>query len=101
MSEPIAETPTSSAGVAAASDDAMATARSGGEIRLSFKLFFVTLKWGHERRSPSRIEEERRSYPVLTATHAPVLIALWAGIFLLAFYALRMALETLVYLFSA
>ena len=59
---------------------------NGGEIRLSFRYFFVVLKWGNERRSSGRIAKERREYPALTATHAPVLAAVWAAIFLLSYF---------------
>lgn len=73
---------------------------NGGEIRLSFRYFFVVLKWGNERRSTSRIAKERREYPVLTATHAPVLAAAWAAVFLLSYYALKLSVEALIYAFS-
>ena len=74
--------------------------KGGGEIRLSFGLFYVVLRWGQERRSADRLEAERKKYPVLTATHAPVLAALWGAIFLCAYYLLVAGLEGLVYLFS-
>lgn len=76
-------------------------AKTGGEVRLSFGLFYVVLKWGHERRSSARIDEERRIYPVLTATHAPVLAGIWAMLFMIAYFIMKFGIEALVYLFSA
>lgn len=73
---------------------------ASSEIRLSFGLFYVVLRWGQERRSADRLEAERKIYPVLTATHMPVLAALWGAIFLCAYYLLVAGLEGLTYLFS-
>ncbi|MGL4398160.1 MAG: hypothetical protein ACRCS9_16610 [Hyphomicrobium sp.] len=81
--------------------DAATPARAqGGEIRLSFRFFYVVLKWGQERRSDERLRSERAKYPVLTATHLPVLAAAWAIIFLTAYQILVLALKGLVYAFS-
>lgn len=73
-----------------------APARSGGEIRLSFGYFYVLLRWGKERRSNDRIDSERKHYPVLTASNVPVLIAAWTAVFLLSYFALKVALGALV-----
>jgi hypothetical protein len=73
---------------------------SGGDIRLSFGLFYIVLKWGTERRQAGRIAEDRRAYPALTSTHAPVLIGAWALLLLALYYGLQLALRTLVVLFS-
>lgn len=80
--------------------DQKAAQRGGGEIRLSFGYFYVVLKWGQERRSADRLEADRKAYPVLTATHAPVLAAIWAALFMIAYYLLVAGLEGLIYLFS-
>lgn len=77
------------------------SAATVGEIRLSFGLFYVVLKWGKERRSLERVENDRRLYPVLTATHAPVLAGLWAAIFMVAYFLVKLCFEGLIYLFSS
>jgi hypothetical protein len=73
---------------------------SAGEIRLSFKFFYVVLRWGKERRTPDRLSQERENHPVLTATHAPVLAAIWAALFVLLYFALIISVEGLVFLVS-
>jgi hypothetical protein len=75
--------------------------KPGGEIRLSFRFFYVVLKWGHEKRSATRIDDDRRAFPVLTATHAPVLIGIWAALFMLAYAGLKAGITGLVYLFAS
>ena len=72
----------------------------GGEIRLSFRYFYLVLKWGQEKRSAERLDADRKAYPVLTATHAPVLAAIWAALFLTLYYLLVAGFEGLAYLFS-
>jgi len=81
-------------------DAAPPSAAKGGEIRLSFRYFYVVLKWGQEKRSAGRIEADRKAFPVLTATHAPVLAAIWAALFLVLYYLLVAGLEGLAYLFA-
>lgn len=71
-----------------------------GEIRLSFGYFYVVLRWGRERRSASRIDADRKAYPVWTATHAPVLIGIWAAQFLLLYYIAKLSLTGLIHLVS-
>lgn len=71
-----------------------------GEIRLSFGLFYIVLKWGQERRSGERIDQDRRNFPVLTATNVPVLISIWAALFMLLYMVLQLGLRSMVYLFS-
>jgi hypothetical protein len=78
-----------------------AAAMQGGEIRLSFGFFYVVLKWGNEKRSATRIGEDRKTYPVLTSTHAPVLIGAWAALFMLLYALLKFGIEALFYLFSS
>jgi hypothetical protein len=73
-------------------------AAGSGEIRLSFGYFYVVLKWGSEKRSSDRLKDERRRFPVVTATHAPVLAAVWAIIFLVAYMGLSFGLKALSYL---
>lgn len=85
---------------AAETDAAAPAAAKGGEIRLSFGYFYVVLKWGEEKRSAGRLEADRKAFPVLTATHAPVLAAIWAALFLTLYYLLVAGLEGLAYLFA-
>ncbi|MEQ1651873.1 MAG: hypothetical protein ABL897_05240 [Hyphomicrobium sp.] len=84
----------------ASSNGADVPARKGGEIRLSFGFFYVVLKWGNERRSGTRIEQDRHAFPVLTATNLPVLAAVWAALFMLLYAMLKMSITAMVYLFS-
>ena len=70
---------------------------NGGEIRLSFKLFFIDLRWGRERRSLDRLAEQRRRFPVLTASHLPVLAGIWAAIFIVMYFTAVVALKSIVY----
>lgn len=72
----------------------------GGEIRLSFGFFYVVLKWGHERRSGERIDQDRRRFPALTATNLPVLAGVWTALFMAMYFVLLLGLRGLVYLFS-
>lgn len=81
----------------AKTDDAAALPKSGGEIRLSFGYFYVLLKWGKERRSNGRIDDERRLYPVLTASNVPVLATAWAAVFMLSYFGLKALLSALVF----
>lgn len=84
----------------AAATPAAAASKQGGEIRLSFRFFYVVLKWGQERRSLERVNQERENFPVLTATHLPVLAAIYAAFFLLLYKFLTLGLDALVYLVS-
>lgn len=84
----------------AAAIPAEAASKRGGEIRLSFRFFYVVLKWGQERRSLDRVNQEREKFPVLTATHMPVLAAIYATFFLLLYVLLTLGIEALVYLVS-
>lgn len=77
-----------------AADDA---APKSSEIRLSFGYFFVLLKWGRERRSTERIDDERKLYPVLTASNMPVLATAWAAVFVLSYFGLKALLGALIY----
>lgn len=72
-----------------------AAAKSGGEIRLSFGLFYLVLKWGREQRSADRLKDERRRFPVVTTTHAPVLIAIYALVLAIAYGMLVLGLNAL------
>jgi hypothetical protein len=78
-----------------------AAAPGGGEIRLSFGFFYVVLKWGHEKRSAARLDEDRKAFPALTSTHVPVLIGTWAALFMALYALLKLGIESLVYLFSS
>ena len=98
-----AATPATPLAAAASIDGASSqtAAQSGtGEIRLSFKFFYVVLRWGKKRRAPDRLNEERKNYPVLTATHAPVLAAIWAALFVVLYFALVISVEGLFLLLS-
>jgi hypothetical protein len=77
-----------------------AASKAGGEIRLSFRFFYVVLKWGQERRSLDRVNQDREKFPVLTSTHMPVLAAIYATFFLLLYVLLTLGIEALVYLVS-
>jgi len=70
------------------------------EIRLSFGLFYLVIRWGKERRSMERFREDRMRYPVMTAANMPMLVALWTLIFVAAYVAAAGCLKGLVYLFS-
>ena len=83
---------------AAAASPADAAAKPGGEIRLSFRFFYVVLKWGQERRSLERVNQEREKFPVLTSTHMPVLAAIYAAFFLLIYVLMSLGIDALVYL---
>ena len=83
---------------AAATTPADAASKPGGEIRLSFRFFYVVLKWGQERRSLERVNQEREKFPVLTSTHMPVLAVIYAAFFLLLYVLLTLGIEALVYL---
>jgi hypothetical protein len=76
---------------------ATATPDKDGEIRLSFGLFYVVLKWGTERRSSDRIDDDRRQFPALTYTHAPVLFGVWIALVMALCFALQLAMSGLVY----
>lgn len=73
-----------------------ATAARGGEIRLSFGYFYVVLKWGKERRSSERVDQDRKNYPVLTSTHLPVLVGVWTALIVLLYSIVVMSLEALI-----
>lgn len=75
-----------------------AAAKPGSEIRLSFRFFYIVLKWGQERRSLERVNQEREKFPVLTSTHMPVLAAIYAAFFLLIYVLMSLGIEALVYL---
>ncbi len=77
--------------------ESVSSRANGGEIRLSFKLFFVNLSWGRERRSHDRLAEQRRRFPVLTASHLPVLAGIWAAIFIVMYFTAVVALKSIVY----
>jgi hypothetical protein len=70
------------------------------EIRLSFWYFFIVIKWGSERRSSSRVADDRQAHPALTATTAPVLVAIWAALFVLLYLLLQVFFRFVVYLMS-
>ncbi len=84
----------------AAAIPADAASKPGGEIRLSFRFFYVVLKWGQERRSLDRVNQDREKFPVLTSTHMPVLAAIYATFFLLLYVLLSLGIEVLVYFVS-
>lgn len=50
-----------------------------GDIRLSFKWFFVRLVWGPEKRSPERIKQEQAMHPAMQPRNLPMLASLFAG----------------------
>lgn len=68
-----------------------------GDLRLSFKWFFVRLAWGPEKRNPDRIKKDQEMYPVLSRRNAPVLLTLFAGYAI--FWYMAAALVTLLVAF--
>jgi hypothetical protein len=47
------------------------------DIRLSFGKFFVAFMMGRERRSKTRLKEDRGERPVFTVTNVPAIIFIW------------------------
>lgn len=68
-----------------------------GDMRLSFKWFFVRLAWGPEKRSPDRVKHEQEAHPVMTRRNIPVLATLFAGYSALAYVIAAFAAIAAVY----
>ncbi|KUO57084.1 MAG: hypothetical protein APF80_05845 [Alphaproteobacteria bacterium BRH_c36] len=65
-----------------------------GDLRLSFKWFFVRLAWGPEKRNPERLKKEQEMYPLMSRRNAPMLLTLFAGYTI--FWYMAAALATLL-----
>ncbi|MBU1211452.1 MAG: hypothetical protein KJ587_09290 [Alphaproteobacteria bacterium] len=68
-----------------------------GDLRLSFKWFFVRLAWGPEKRNTDRLKKEQEMYPVMSRRNAPMLLTLFAGYTI--FWYMAAALATLLTVF--
>ena len=73
---------------------------NANEVRLSFRYFYLVVRWGSERRSPSRIANERQAYPALTASTAPILAGAWVALCLTLFVALHFAFRLMASLIA-
>ncbi len=73
-----------------------ATSRSGnsdlGDLRLSFKWFFLRFVFGPEKRSAERIKQEQEMHPAMSPRNVPMLASVVAGY--VAFWVLMLVLLT-------
>lgn len=78
-----------------------ATSRPGnsdlGDLRLSFKWFFLRLVFGPEKRSPERIKQEQKMHPAMSARNVPMLASVVAGY--VAFWALMLVILTAAFVY--
>ena len=68
-----------------------------GDLRLSFKWFFLRLAWGPEKRSRERVENEQKAHPVMSRRNAPVLASLFAGYMALWYVGVGIAMALAAY----
>ncbi|MCC0007242.1 MAG: hypothetical protein H6876_03860 [Hyphomicrobiaceae bacterium] len=71
-----------------------------GDLRLSFKWFFVRLAWGPEKRNSERIKQDQKSHPVMSRRNAPMLASLLAGYMALSYVVVGLAVLLLAYFIS-
>lgn len=50
-----------------------------GDLRVSFRWFFLRVMWGAEKRSADRRQQDAAMYPAMTKKNAPALLALGVG----------------------
>lgn len=50
-----------------------------GDLRVSFRWFFMRIMWGAEKRSADRRHQDSVMYPAMTKKNAPALLALGVG----------------------
>ena len=76
----------------------VATKSKLGDLRLSFRWFFVRLTWGPEKRSPQRIKQEQELHPVMSRQNAPMLASIFAGYSALVYIGLGLITVLAAYL---
>ncbi len=78
-----------------------ATSRPGnselGDLRLSFKWFFLRFVYGPEKRSAERIKQEQEMHPAMSPRNVPMLASVVAGY--VAFWALMLVLFTAAFVY--
>lgn len=50
-----------------------------GDLRVSFRWFFLRVMWGREKRSADRRHQDSVMHPAITKKNAPALLALGVG----------------------
>lgn len=68
-----------------------------GDLRLSFKWFFVRIGWGPERRSRERLKKEQELHPLMTRRNAPMLASLFASYMALWYIIVALGVLALFY----
>lgn len=69
-----------------------------GDVRMSFKWFFVRLVWGPEKRNAERLADERAVHPVMARRNLPMLASLFAGYVTFLYVLLAVTAVGLTYL---
>lgn len=68
-----------------------------GDLRLSFKWFFVRLMWGPEKRNADRIKQEQELHPPVSRKNIPGLASMLAGYAAVVYIALSLGLLAIAY----
>lgn len=68
-----------------------------GDLRLSFKWFFVRLAWGPEKRNAERVKKEQAMHPAMSRRNLPMLATFFAGY--MVFWYIALGITTLAFLY--
>ena len=71
-----------------------------GDLRLSFRWFFVRFVWGPEKRSSERLNAEQKLHPPMAARNVPMLASLFAGYMVVWYAATLVGAVAFAYLVS-